>query len=89
MRQAFYTTRFTKDVALQQRRGKDFAKLKEVISLLFDGQRLPERHRDHKPQGRFAGFRECHIDGDWLLIYKLDGETIYFTRTGTHADLFE
>ena len=89
MRQVFYTTKFDKDVTLQKRRGKDPNKLKEVMALLIKGQQLPAQYRDHKLQGDFAGFRDCHIEGDWLLIYKLDGENIYFTRTGTHADLFE
>ena len=70
------------------RRGKDVAKLKKVMSQIMAEQPLPAYQRDHVLVGRFAGRRECHIEPDWLLIYKLESGAVIFERTGTHADLF-
>ena len=72
-----------------QRRGKDAAKLKSVMRALIAGEALDAIHRDHKLVGNWKGRRDCHVESDWLLLYKLDGEHIVFERTGTHADLFQ
>ncbi len=66
-------------------------KLKEIINNLVQGNDLEKRHRDHQLIGNYEGRRECHIEPDWLLIYKLipEEEVIIFERTGTHADLFK
>ena len=84
------TNRFEKEVKLAVKRGKKLEKLKSVMQMLASGEPLPPRNRDHTLVGNFAGRRECHIEPDWLLIYKLDNanQTIIFERTGTHADLF-
>lgn len=84
------TTQFKKDLKTVQKRGYNLNLLTEVIQLLADGQKLPEKNRDHSLSGNFAGCRECHITPDWLLIYELsDSDLIlYLTRTGTHSDLF-
>jgi len=50
---------------------------------------LEEKHRDHKLSGNYINHRECHIEPDWLLIYRLIGKEIHFVRTGTHSDLFD
>jgi mRNA interferase YafQ len=90
VRRAVYLSRFNKDVALMQRRDYDMEKLKVVISTLMKGGTLDAKHRDHLLKGNFAGFRECHISPDWLLVYRLVGEDeIEFARTGAHADLFK
>ena len=81
------TTRFRKDVKRQLKRGSDHRKLQHVASLLIDEQPLEPKYRDHKLSGEFAGHRECHIEPDWLLIYRVAGNEIRFIRTGTHADL--
>jgi mRNA interferase YafQ len=60
-----------------------------LLVALISETPLAERHRDHAPIVNFKGRRECHIEPDWLLVYKLDGAEIIFERTGTHADLFE
>lgn len=85
-----YEKRFRKDLKLMQKRGYDTLKLKEVIELLAAQKPLPERYCDHELIGSYKGFRECHIQPDWLLIYKiLDDELLLIlTRTGTHSDLF-
>ena len=89
MRQPNYTTQFERDLRLQERRGKDLAKLKEVLVALINEEVLAERYRDHPLRGNFKNRRECHVEPDWLLIYKLVGEENIFERTGRHSDLFE
>ena len=89
MRNLIRGNRFRKDVKLAQRRGKDLNKLRELIVLLVAGGDLPARYRDHPLSGEWKHFRDAHIEPDWLLIYKIDGDDLYLIRTGTHADLFE
>jgi mRNA interferase YafQ len=89
MRTPNYTTQFERDLRLQERRGKDLVKLKEVLAALINEEVLAERYRDHPLRGNFKNRRECHLEPDWLLIYKLVGEEIVFERTGKHSDLFE
>lgn len=88
MRTISYTTRFKKDVKKIQKSGKDMEKLKTLVRLLEVGEVLPAYYKDHKLIGNYRDRRECHIEPDWLLIYKLKGEHIIFERTGTHAELF-
>jgi mRNA interferase YafQ len=75
-------------VNLAQKRGKDMAKLRELILPLIDGGPLPARCKDHPLGGDWKHYRDCHIEPDWLLIYKIDGDDLYLVRTGTHSDLF-
>ncbi len=89
MRTPQRTSQFKKDVRLALRRGKDSEKLEQVLSVLIDGKPLDPKYKDHPLKGEFKGRRECHIDPDWLLIYKLDEDAIIFERTGSHSDLFE
>ena len=64
------------------------ARLRETILLLAAGEPLPARFRDHSLSGDWKDFRDCHLEPDWLLLYRIDGEDLYLVRTGTHADLF-
>ena len=89
MRTPNYTTQFERDLRLLQRRGKDIEKLKQVLTALINEEPLAERYRDHSLKGNFKNRRECHLEPDWLLIYKLNDDEIIFERTGTHSDLFE
>ncbi len=89
MRVPIYTKQFSKDVKLAQRRGKNMAKLKLIARSLVADEQLDPIHRDHKLIGDYALRRECHIESNWLLIYKMQGNTITFERTGTHSDLFQ
>jgi len=84
------TSRFRKDYNLAKKRGLDLSLLEAVLDTLLTGQALDAKHRDHALAGEYAGFRECHILPDWLLIYSVDQETRIFiaSRTGTHSDLF-
>ncbi|MBK1619349.1 type II toxin-antitoxin system mRNA interferase toxin, RelE/StbE family [Lamprobacter modestohalophilus] len=89
MRSPRYTKRFQKDVERSKRRGQETSKLKHVIELIVSEAPLPPRLRDHALVGNYVGRRECHIEPDWLLIYKLDDDkVVIFERTGSHSDLF-
>jgi len=85
-----YSTRFKKDVLLAMKRGKDMGKLATVVELLCTGDPLPERYRDHPLSGRYAGFRDCHIEPDWVLLYRIEKNQLQLilVRMGTHSDLF-
>ena len=82
-----YTRQFEKDVKRLQKRKKNLEKLKIIVRTLLAGGPLDPIHRDHKLVGDYKGRRECHIESDWLLIYKVAGGLIIFERTGTHSDL--
>ena len=82
------TKQFKKDVKRMRKRGKDLEKIKAVIDLLIAGEPLPPKNRDHKLGGNWFGRRDCHIEPDWLLIYKLTENELLLERTGTHSDLF-
>jgi mRNA interferase YafQ len=82
------TKQFKKDVKRMRKRGKDLEKVKAVIDLLVAGEPLPPKNRDHKLGGNWIGRRDCHIEPDWILIYKLTEDELLLERTGTHSDLF-
>ncbi len=84
-----YTKQFSKDVKLARRRRKNMEKLKMIIRSLVAGERLDPIHQDHKLIGDYVGRRECHVESDWLLIYKIQGSAIIFERNGDHSDLFK
>jgi mRNA interferase YafQ len=79
---------FKRDVKQLAKRGKDLGKLKSVIELLVEGSLLPPKLRDHALAGDRKGWRDCHIEPDWLLIYKLLPDELVLGRTGSHSDLF-
>jgi mRNA interferase YafQ len=84
---------FRKQLKLMLRRGKSESEIKSVIVMLAEDQALPPKYKDHQLTGNFGGFRDCHIQPDWLLIYKKqdsdDGCGILrLEATGTHSDLF-
>lgn len=89
MRRIVYSGQFKRDIRRVQKRGKDMDRFKRLARLLIAGEALSARHRDHPLKGAWSGFRDAHIEPDWLLIYKLDGDLLRFERTGTHADLFD
>ena len=70
------------------KRGKDLARLRRVLELLIEAKPLPSQLRDHPLKGEWQGWRDLHVEPDWLLIYKVDAAEVRFERTGTHADLF-
>ena len=88
MRNLIRGAQFKRDVKLAERRGKDLAKLRELILLLVEGDPVPPRYKDHSLSGNWKHHRDCHIEPDWLLLYKIDGDDLHLVRTGTHSDLF-
>ena len=89
MRRPDYSGQFKRDVKQSEKRGKDLGKLKKLLGLLIEGDPLPAIYLDHPLKGDWRGFRDAHIEPDWLLIYKISGEVVRFERTGRHTDLFE
>lgn len=84
------TNRFKKDLKLCKSRGYDMEKISEIIKLLANGEKLPEKNHDHSLSGNWEGYRECHVLPDWLLIYKYENNELilFLARTGTHSDLY-
>lgn len=80
---------FKRDRKRMAKRGKDIATLDMVMHRLVSEERLEAGFRDHKLKGEYAGCRECHLEFDWVLIYRIVGDEIVFTRTGTHSDLLD
>ena len=91
MLQIITSNRFEKDLKTAIKRVKDIQKLKEVIDILCIPAVLPVQNRDHSLTGEYRAFRECHIEPDWLLIYRIDleMESLFLMRIGSHADLFK
>ena len=79
---------FERDLKRLRKRGFDLEPLWDVVDALRIHDPLDARHRDHALKGEWEGFRDCHVRADWLLIYSLDDEAVYLTRTGTHSDIF-
>ena len=82
---------YRKQYRLLKKRGYDMERLDEAVFLLANGEALPPKYRDHPLQGDRRGYRDCHIQGDWVLIYKIDKGvlTLILSETGTHSDLLE
>jgi len=85
----YYTTQFKKDYKRIKKQSKDFDKLKTVIEVLSSGQNLDEKYKDHQLSGKWKGHRDCHIESDWVLIYRLTSDSLYLERTGSHSELFK
>jgi len=83
------TSRFEKDYKKAVRSGRDMVRLKRTMNWIANEQSLPPALRDHKLVGNYQGRRECHLSGDWLLIYKLEKDTVVFERTGSHSELLK
>ena len=84
------SNRFKRDLKLAAKRGYDLNLLDEIVEKLANREPLPEKNRDHGLTGDYIGFRECHIQPDWLLVYRIDEEELFLflSRTGSHSDLF-
>jgi mRNA interferase YafQ len=88
MRAIFQTSQFKKDFKRLKKRGKDLSKLKEVVSAIANSEALEERHRDHALSGNWSGSRDCHVEPDWILIYRVEENDLFLERTSSHSDLF-
>ena len=85
------SNRFKKDLKLAAKRGYDIDLLDAVVTNLAERRPLAEKYRDHELTGNYSGFRECHIQPDWLLVYRVEADELilFLSRTGTHSDLFD
>lgn len=85
-----FTTQFKKDYKLAMKRRLDIGQLEDVITKLAQGIPLPQKNKDHALSGIWSGHRECHVQPDWLLIYRIEDDVLVLTlsRTGSHSDLF-
>ncbi|MDR2357447.1 MAG: type II toxin-antitoxin system YafQ family toxin [Oscillospiraceae bacterium] len=83
-------TSYRKQYKLLQKRGYDMALLDDAVIMLANGETLPARYDDHPLHGDRRGYRDCHIKGDWVLIYKIEKDilTLALAETGTHSDIF-
>jgi len=84
------TAQFKRDYKAIQKRNYDVTILMEVVRVIANGEELPEKYKDHTLTGNWAGYRECHIQPDWLLIYRIEDDNLILvlSRTGNHSDLF-
>jgi mRNA interferase YafQ len=85
-----FTKPFRKELKLMENRHKNINKLGDVINMLVQEIPFLPRHEDHPLHGKYKGKRECHVEPDWLLIYRVDAEKrrVIFYRTGSHSDLY-
>jgi len=83
------TNRFEKDYRKAHKSKRDIVRLKHTMSWIANEQPLPPELRDHKLIGNYQGRRECHLASDWLLIYKIERDTVVFERTGSHSELLK
>ena len=88
MKAIYETSHFRKDIKKIKKQGKQIEKLKVLVGRIANGEPLDPRHRDHALIGPLKGSRDCHIEPDWRLVYRTDGESLFLERTGSHSDLF-
>ena len=84
-----YATKFKKDVKRLKKRKKDMSKLKAAIETLERQEPLASRYKPHLLTGDYLGYSECHLEPDWVLIYRVNGNVLELTRTGRHQDVFK
>lgn len=82
------TAQFKRDIKRLIKQGKDQQKLIQLVQVLLAGKPLPPKNRDHPLKGNWKGRRDCHIEPDWILIYKKTEDELRLERTGSHSDLF-
>jgi mRNA interferase YafQ len=84
-----YSSQFKKDYKKAKKQNKDIGKLGFVIEKLAAKERLDAKYRDHPLSGNWKGFRDCHLEPDWILIYRASEDTLTLARTGSHSELFK
>lgn len=84
------TNKYLNDLKLAKKQGKNLDKLDEIVDILAAGKQLEPKYKDHKLNGKYQGYRECHIEADWLLIYKKFDSilVLILLRTSSHSELF-
>lgn len=83
------TSAYKKDLHLAESRGMDLCLLEEPLSILLRGERLHAKYHDHPLRGPWKGHRDFHVQGDWVVIYRIENDSLVLVDTGTHADLFK
>ncbi len=83
------TNQFKRDSKKARKQGKDFQKVQAVVKQLANGEVLVAKYRDHDLTGNWKGYRECHLSGDWLLIYQICGDKLILHRLGSHSELLD
>jgi len=84
-----YTTQFKQDYKKIKKQNKELNKLKVLIEKLVSEEQLKPKYKDHQLTGEIKGYRDCHIEPDWLLIYKKTSDALILERTGSHSELFK
>jgi len=84
-----YTTQFKKDYKRLKKQKKDLGKLRIVVENLSAGIKLDAKYRDHQLLGNWSGHRDCHIEPDWILIYRITPDDLFLERTGSHSEVFK
>lgn len=84
------SNQFKKDLKLASKRGYKLELLEKTVDKIVNNIKLEDKYRDHALTGNYVGFRECHIQPDWLLIYRIENDELilFLSRTGSHSDLF-
>ena len=85
----YYTTQFKRDYKRIKKQIKDLDKLKIIIEKLAAGRKSEPKYRDHQLSGNWKGHRDCHIESDWILIYRTEADELFLERTGSHSELFK
>ena len=83
-----YSPKFKKDTRRAVYQGRDIMKIFQPLIVLLKGQSLPNQYRDHQLQGEWEGYRDFHVEPDWLILYRVVDNCLILERTGTHAELF-
>lgn len=84
-----YSRQFGRDLKRCSKRGYDMGKFKDIALKLLADEPLPDSMRPHPLVGNYVGYFDCHLSGDWVLMYKTTSTAVIFQRMGTHSDLFE
>ena len=84
-----YSIQFKRDYKKIKKQNKELNKLRMLIEKLVSGERLEPKYKDHQLTGELKGYRDCHIEPDWLLIYKKINDNLILERTGSHSELFK
>ncbi len=89
MKKYIFTSQFKRDIKRAKKVKKNLVELERIMRKLAEGEILPPKNKDHKLLGGYRHYRECHIQPNFLLIYKINQDNIIFERVGSHSELFE
>lgn len=85
----FYATQFKRDYKRIKKQNKDLSKLRTVVEKLASAQRLDLKYLDHQLSGEWKGHKDCHLEPDWILLYRITQDELILERTGSHSELFK